>query len=54
MQTLATAPSLKYFHENPVVAGFVNKPEDWKYSSAADFCGSKGLVELNYSSLYIY
>ena len=25
------------------------KEEDWKYSSAADFYGSKGLVELNYS-----
>lgn len=40
---------LKYIHDNPVVAGFVNKPEDWKYSSAGDFCGMKGLVALNYS-----
>ncbi|MDQ2864296.1 MAG: hypothetical protein M3R50_11745 [Bacteroidota bacterium] len=33
----------------PAVAGFVIKPEDWKYSSARDFCGGKGLVALSYS-----
>jgi hypothetical protein len=31
------------------MAGFVIKPEDWKYSSARDFCGLKGLIELSYS-----
>jgi putative transposase len=41
--------TLDYIHQNPVVAGFVTKPEDWKYSSARDFCGAKGLVELSYS-----
>jgi len=41
--------TLDYMHQNPVLAGFVNKPEDWKYSSARDFCGIKGLVELSYS-----
>jgi putative transposase len=41
--------TLEYIHQNPVVAGFVIKPEDWKYSSARDFCGMKGLVELSYS-----
>jgi len=41
--------TLDYTHQNPVVAGFVTKPEDWKYSSARDFCGMKGLVELSYS-----
>jgi putative transposase len=41
--------TLDYIHQNPVVAGFVTKPEDWKYSSARDFCGMKGLVELSYS-----
>ena len=40
---------LQYIHDNPVVTGFVNKPEDWKYSSARDFCGLKGLIELSYS-----
>ena len=41
--------TLEYIHMNPVTAGFVNKPEDWKYSSARDFCGMKGLIELTYS-----
>ena len=41
--------TLDYIHQNPVVAGFVSKPEDWKYSSAKDFCGMKGLVQLSYS-----
>ena len=29
-----------------VVSGFVEKPEDCKYSSAKDFCNEKGLVNL--------
>lgn len=41
---------LEYIHLNPVVSGFVTQPEDWKYSSARDFCGRKGLIELNFSS----
>ncbi len=41
--------TLDYIHHNPIVAGFVNKAEDWKYSSAADFCGSKGLIKLNFT-----
>ena len=42
--------TLDYIHQNPVVAGFVARPEDWKYSSARDFCGIRGLIELNFSS----
>ena len=34
-----------YIHNNPVAAGFVEKEEDWKYSSAKDFCNEKGLVK---------
>ncbi len=40
---------LLYIHQNPVQAGFVTKEEDWKYSSAREFYGIKGLVELSYS-----
>ncbi len=40
---------LLYMHQNPVQAGFVTKEEDWKCSSARDFCGIRGLVELSYS-----
>ena len=39
--------ALHYIHQNPVVAGFVVREEDWKYSSARDLCGSKGLVSLS-------
>ena len=41
--------TLNYIHQNPLVAGFVDKEEDWKYSSARDFCGGKGLIVLSYS-----
>ncbi len=39
---------VEYIHLNPVVEGFVNQQEDWKYSSAIDFSGRKGMIELNY------
>lgn len=31
---------LDYIHMNPVEAGFVKRPEDWQYSSCADYYGS--------------
>ena len=40
---------MDYIHENPVRAGFVEKVEDWLYSSAGDyFLNRKGLIELSY------
>ena len=33
-------------HYNPVEAGFVLRQEDWLYSSATDYNGSKGLLEI--------
>jgi REP element-mobilizing transposase RayT len=30
---------INYIHCNPVKAGLVDKPEDWYYSSAADYAG---------------
>ncbi|MDW3196071.1 MAG: hypothetical protein R8G66_27110 [Cytophagales bacterium] len=38
---------INYMHMNPVVAGFVLEPEYWKYSSAIDYSGGKGLLELD-------
>jgi putative transposase len=38
---------LEYIHQNPVVAGIVDKPEDYLYSSARDYYGIKGLIEIN-------
>ncbi len=37
---------LDYLHRNPVVAGFVDEPEHWNYSSAKDYSGRKGLLEV--------
>ncbi len=37
---------LNYIHNNPVKAGIVENPEDYLYSSAKDYAGMKGLVEI--------
>ncbi len=37
-----------YIHQNPVEAGFVLEPEYWKYSSAADYAGRKGILDIDY------
>jgi len=39
---------MDYIHENPVVAGFVSEPEHWKYSSAIDYSGGQGLLEIDF------
>lgn len=37
---------LNYIHQNPVKAGFVNEPEHYNYSSAINYCGGLGLLEV--------
>ncbi len=37
---------LEYIHDNPVRAGIVEKPEEHRYSSAIDYAGGKGLLEI--------
>ena len=37
-----------YIHNNPVEAGFVSEPANWKYSNAIDYSGGKGLLEIDY------
>jgi len=37
-----------YLHNNPVEAGFVAEAEHWKYSSAIDYWGGKGLIDIAY------
>ena len=37
---------VNYIHNNPVEAGFVEEAEHWKYSSAIDYVGGKGLIEI--------
>ncbi|WP_419032358.1 REP-associated tyrosine transposase [Dysgonomonas gadei] len=36
---------LDYIHNNPVEEGIVFRPEDYLYSSAADYAGEKGLLK---------
>jgi REP element-mobilizing transposase RayT len=38
---------IDYLHHNPVRAGLVARPEDWVYSSARDYAGEKGFIELD-------
>ena len=35
-----------YVHNNPVEAGFVESPSDWLFSSANDYEGGKGRIEV--------
>jgi REP element-mobilizing transposase RayT len=37
---------LHYLHNNPVKQCWVDKPEDYKYSSAIDYAGGKGLIDI--------
>lgn len=41
-----TQQKLDYIHRNPVEAGFVDEPEDYLYSSARNYCGRKGLIDV--------
>ncbi len=38
---------LNYIHQNPVKRGYVELPEHWRYSSARDYHGLKGLIEVD-------
>ena len=37
---------LNYIHDNPVKEGLVYEPEHYIYSSALDYSGGKGLLEI--------
>lgn len=36
---------INYVHQNPVEAGLVFRAEDYRYSSAIDYCDEKGLLD---------
>ena len=38
---------MDYLHHNPVRAGLADKPEDWPYSSARNWAGLPGMVEID-------
>lgn len=37
---------LDYIHQNPVKRGYVDLPEHWRYSSARNYAGQEGLIEI--------
>ena len=38
---------LEYIHYNPVRIGLVDRPEDWRYSSARNYLGQDGVLEID-------
>ena len=38
---------LDYIHANPVKCGYVTLAEHWRYSSAANYAGLVGLIEVD-------
>ncbi|HEY0771809.1 MAG TPA: hypothetical protein VGD31_15900 [Sphingobacteriaceae bacterium] len=39
---------VEYIHNNPVVSGFVTEAYHWRYSSAVDYSGGKGVLEIDF------
>jgi len=37
---------IDYIHNNPVKRGYVDEPHHWRYSSARDYLGIRGLLEV--------
>lgn len=37
---------INYIHDNPVKRGYVEESKHWRYSSARDYEGRKGLIEI--------
>jgi len=38
---------IEYIHFNPVKAGLVTEPEDWRYSSAGYYAGKESIMEFD-------
>ena len=38
---------LDYIHHNPLKRGYVDQPEHWHYSSALNYAGQEGLIEVD-------
>jgi hypothetical protein len=37
---------IEYIHANPVKRGYVDTPEHWRYSSARNYLGGIGLLDV--------
>ncbi len=38
---------IEYIHYNPVKAGFIDRPEDWRNSSARNYSGLEGVISVS-------
>ena len=38
---------VEYIHQNPVKRGYIDRPEHWRYSSARNYLGLEGLLEVH-------
>ncbi len=38
---------IEYVHQNPVKRGYVSLPEHWRYSSAIEYAGGEGLLDVS-------
>ena len=47
-----TLSKINYIHNNPVEAGFVNNPNQYPYSSAQDYAGDAGPVNVSLLNLH--
>jgi REP element-mobilizing transposase RayT len=47
-----TLTKIKYIHNNPVDAGIVDFPEQYAFSSAVDYAGGKGMVQVTLINLH--
>lgn len=45
-----TDQRLEYLHENPVKAGLVDEAHHYPYSSAIDYSGGQGMIDIEYLS----
>jgi hypothetical protein len=37
---------LEYAHNNPVKRGYIDEPVHWRYSSARNYAGQRGLIKV--------
>ena len=43
--------TLDYIHHNPVRKGLVGKPTEWRWSSAAAYCGQSSVIPVDFIEL---
>jgi putative transposase len=46
LSTIDMMNKIDYIHDNPVRAGLVHEPDQYVYSSATDYAGGKGMVNV--------